>query len=819
MTPAPVLPALPVLEALPELKAALAGSGLAVLTAPPGSGKTTLLPLALLDQAWLRGQRIVVLEPRRVAARAAARRMAELLGEAVGATVGYQVRGERRIGRQTRIEVITEGLLTRRLQADPELPGVGLLIFDEFHERSLDVDLALALSLDVRENLRPDLKLLVMSATLDAGPVSELLGGAPVIAAAGRLHPVAVHYGGDVSAADCGAAVARTAAQALSRVDGDLLAFLPGQREIRQAEAAWREPSVAVYPLYGNLPAAAQDAALRPDPQGRRKLILATNIAQTSLTVEGVRAVIDGGWERRAAFDLGAAANRLDTVRISQASAEQRAGRAGREAPGQAWRLWSAETQARLQAHDAPEIRRTDLTRLALELAAWGADPAQLRLLDQPGEVLWRFARQTLHQLGATDAAGRLLRSGRELLSWPLAPRLAQMVRVADGRGLGETAVWLAALLEQGLSGIAVDLEAALQRLWSGRIGAHERSIEQEVRRLSRQLRQPGGRDAGAAGSIIAAGFPERLAQRRSDRAGAFRCADGGEALLPTDSALASQDWLAIAHWQPGERRRVLAAAAVADAQLQPALIPTMVDSRRARWDARAGALVAEQGQFIGELPVRTRPAEVSDAEAIPALLAELRRRGLQLLNWTEDARQLQARIANLQHWRPEQAWPSVQDAALIESLETWLAPFLAGARRLDHLARVDLCEALLAHLPYDLRPLLDQLAPSRWQVPTGSLLKIRYGDAGDPPVLAVRLQEMFGQPQSPSVDGGRVPLTLELLSPAQRPIQVTRDLAGFWAGSYAEVRKEMRGRYPKHVWPEDPVNAVPTRRAKPRKS
>lgn len=813
------LPALPALDALPELNRALADSGVAVLSAPPGSGKTTALPLALMGADWLQGQRIVVLEPRRVAARAAARRMAALLGEALGERVGYQVRGERRVGRNTRIEVITEGLLTRRLQADPELPGVGLLIFDEFHERSLDVDLALALSLDVRENLRPDLKVLVMSATLDAAPISRLLGGAPQVTAGGRLHAVEVHFGPDVAAADCGAAVAQVARQALAQGEGDVLAFLPGQREIRQAEAAWREPTVAVYPLYGQLPAAQQDAALRPDPQGRRKLILATNIAQTSLTVEGVRAVVDAGWERRAVFDMGAAANRLDTVRISQASAEQRAGRAGREAPGQAWRLWREDTHARLALHDAPEIGRADLTRLALELAAWGAAPEDLAFLDAPPEALWRYAQQTLQGLGAVDSTGRLQPAGRALLDWPMAPRLAQMIRAAEARGLGQTAVWLALLLEQGGPAGELDLEQRLGRLWSGRESAGARVPEAEIRRLLKRLKSPGERDARAVGAIIASGFPERIARARRERPGAFRCADGGEAQLPADHPLARQDWLAIAHWQPGERRRVLAAAPLTREDIQPAHLPAVVLARRARWDARAGALVAEEGWFVGSLPVDVRAVPVSDEEAVPALLAELRRRGLDCLGWSDEVRQLQARIASLRCWHPDAGWPAVDDAALAEALDEWLAPFMAGARRLEHLSRLDLAAALRAFVPPTLLPRLDDWAPERWQVPTGSRIKLRYQMDGAPPVLSVRLQEMFGEPQTPAVDGGRVPVTLELLSPAQRPIQVTRDLAGFWSGSYAEVRKEMRGRYPKHVWPEDPVSAEPTRRAKPRKS
>ena len=809
---------LPALAGLDALRDALAQAGRAVFSAPPGSGKTTALPLALLNESWLQGQRIVMLEPRRVATRAAARRMAQVLGDSVGGQVGYQVRGERRAGPQTRIEVITEGLLTRRLQADPELPGVGLLIFDEFHERSLDVDLALALALDVRENLRPDLRILVMSATLDATPLARLLGDAPVIQAGGRLHPVEIHYGRDVSARDCGAAVARTAVEALANADGDVLAFLPGMREMRDAQRAFQEPGVQVHLLHGSLPAADQDAALRPDLQGRRKLILATNIAQTSLTVEGVRAVVDGGWERQAVFDLGAAANRLETVRISQATAEQRSGRAGREAPGQAWRCWSAETQARLSAFDTAEILRSDLSRMALELAAWGATPSQLAFLQLPGEVNWNFATESLQQLDAVDDSGRITHRGRELLRWPLSPRLAQLVSCAERQGLGETGIYLAALLESRTGSGSDDLQALLERQWQPGNRA-ERVAEDVLRPLKKQLKSAGRREVDAAGRLIAGAYPERVARQRSDQPGVYRCADGGEAVLAPDSALRGMECLAIAHWSPGRSRQVRLAAPVQVEDLLAERPAGLVECRRASWDGQQDRLQAEAGWFLGALPLKTRPAPVSDDEAVPVLLDIVRRRGLAVLPWNDAATQLRCRIASLRCWNSDQDWPAMDDAALLVDLEHWLGPFLAGMRRLSDLARLDLCSALLSRLPFELQGVLPRLAPERVPVPAGGQMRLRYAEDGSPPHLAVRLQMMFGARQSPTVNGGQVAVTLELLSPAQRPIQITRDLAGFWAGSYAEVRREMRGRYPKHVWPEDPANAEPTHRAKPKKS
>jgi ATP-dependent helicase HrpB len=827
----PALPQLPVLEAVPRLRAALA-RGCAVLSAPPGSGKTTLLPLVLLDAAWLAGQRIVMLEPRRVAAR-----MASLLGEAVGDTVGYQVRFERKVSAHTRIEVVTEGLLARRLQADPELPGVGLLIFDEFHERSLDADLALALALDARANLRPELRLLVMSATLDIARVAALLGDAPVIESGGRLFDVDLRHTPPRADLDHGSAVAHAAIQALQQTEGDVLAFLPGTREIRSAQNLLRErltERVGVYPLYGELGPREQDAALAPDPDGRRKVILATNIAQTSLTVEGVRTVVDGGLVRVARFDLGAGANRLDTERVSRASADQRAGRAGRLGPGVCYRLWSREQQGALAPHDTPQILAADLSRFALELAAWGApEPAALGLLDPPPPATWAYARELLRELEAIDGAGRITTHGRALVRLPAAPRRAHMLLRAREHGLGALACRVAALLDERERGSA-DLADAVERHLRGRGDpAAQRRVRETVRQMLRLLDvdadtepEPENLSAADIARVVAWGYPERIARRRpgmrDHRDVAYRCADGGEATLAQGDALSVREWLAIAHWSveddgPSRRgvRRIRLACALDEARLlrdHPPVVAEWV-----YWDGQAQAVVAERQARIGALIVERRPLPSGDRGATAAAMCDgVRSLGLDVLPWTEAARQLQARVLSLRAWRPEEDWPDLGDATLLARLEAWLLPQLDGVTRREHLARLDLAAILRRQLDHAQQQRLDRLAPAQLDVPTGSRIRLDYRPPG-PPVLAVRLQEMFGCARTPAVNDGRVPVVLHLLSPAQRPVAVTQDLAGFWARGYADVRKDLRGRYPKHPWPDDPLAAAPTRRAKPR--
>ena len=826
----PSLPDLPVAEALPRLRAALAASGQAVLAAPPGSGKTTLVPLALLDEPWLAGKRILMLEPRRIAARASAARMAWLLGERVGETVGYQIRFEKKISAATRIEVITEGLLTRRLQADPELPGVGLVIFDEFHERSLDADLALALTLDARANLNESLRVLVMSATLDTQRVSALLNNAEIIESGGKLFPVDVRHVPPRAGTDLDVAVAEASLKALSETEGDILAFLPGGREIRGAQRALEArlaDRVHLFPLFGDLSSAEQDAALQPATDGRRKIILATNIAQTSLTVEGVRTVVDGGYVRVARFDLGAGANRLETQRISRASADQRAGRAGRLAPGVAYRLWSRDQQAQMPAHDTPEILAADLSRFALELAAWGADVAQLALLDQPAAAAWSYARDLLLALGAVDRDGRISVHGRELGRLPTAPRLAHMLLAAKQLRLAGPAAWLAAVLDERETG--TDLEQAVKMFHSGRA---EPGAQRRVRESVRQfLRVVGAEDQAegaeaAVGRLVALAFPERIARRRAEQNPALRggrdaiflCADGGEARLPQHDALAQAEWLAVAHWDPGVPRRILLAASLSESEVLRDLQPRIVAHNEVRWDAQSETVVAERQRRLGAIVLERKPLREGAGEAVrAAMLDGVRSLGIAALPWSDGARQWQARLLSLKAWRPQESWPDVSDTALAVSLEEWLPPYLDGVTRRDHLSKLDLAAILNARLDYAQQQQLARLAPTHLEVPSGSHVAIEYLPDGAPPVLAVKLQELFGLTQTPTVNEGRNRVSLHLLSPGRRPIQVTQDLAGFWARTYAEVKKELKGRYPRHPWPDDPLTAPPTARAKRR--
>ncbi len=822
------LPDYPALEALPALRAALSKpGGRAVLAAPPGSGKTTVVPLALLAEPWLAAKKIVMLEPRRVAARASAARMASLLGEKSGETVGYQVRFERRIGPLTRIEVITEGLLTRRLQADPELPGVGLVIFDEFHERSLDADLALALTLDAAASLNEDLRVLVMSATLDTERVAALLGGAPIVSASGRMFPVDVRFAPPRPGTATEVAVAEACVAALAERDGDVLAFLPGGREIRGAQRileARLGSGVAVHPLYGDLSSAEQDAALAPNHDGRRKVILATNIAQTSLTVEGVITVVDSGLARVARFDLGAGANALELQRISRASAEQRAGRAGRLGPGAAIRLWSRDQHGQLPAHDTPDILAVDLSRLALELSVWGAaDPSTLALMDAPPGASWSQAREVLAAIGAVAADGRITSHGKALARLPATPRIAHMLMVAKAAGLAGTAAWTAAVLDERDSG--ADLAQAVRNAHAGRVDAGaQRRMRDTVRQLLRLVDEDerAAVDVDAIGRIVAMAYPERLARRRAETRGArdvgYLCADGGEARIAERDVLAASEWLAIAHWEPGSPRRIRAAAALSEREVladQGLRIVTLAD---VAWNEQQQAVLAERQTRLGAIVLERKPINQPDGERQRAAMVEgIRSLGLGALPWSEGARQWQARVASLRAWRSGEDWPEASDEALAATLDDWLTPYLAGITRREHLSRLDLAGILNGRLDYSQQQRLSRLAPTHLDVPSGSRVALEYRLDGAPPVLAVKLQELFGATQTPAVDEGRMPVSLHLLSPGRRPIQVTRDLAGFWARTYEEVRKELKGRYPRHPWPDDPLAAPPTARAKPR--
>jgi len=832
---------LPVAEAVPRVAAALAERGGAVLEAPPGAGKTTLVPLLLLEAPWLERGRIVMLEPRRLAARAAARRMATMLGERVGETVGYRTRLDTKVGPSTRLEVVTEGILVRTLQADAALDGTGLVIFDEFHERSLDGDLGLALTLETRRVLRPDLRLLVMSATLDGAGVADLLGGAPVISSPGRMYPVETRYLDRPPADRIEDGVVRAIESALGRETGSLLVFLPGVREIRRVERRLQKrdlgPEVRITPLYGDLPQAAQDAAIEPPPPGTRKVVLATSIAETSLTIDGVRVVVDGGLIRRARFDLRTGMTRLITQRVSQAAADQRRGRAGRTEPGICYRLWPEHEQALLAPFTPPEILEADLAPLTLELARWGTvDPASLSWLDPPPAAAYAQARTLLRELDALDHDGRLTAHGRAMASLGFHPRLAHMMLRARESGHGALACDVAALLSERdilrSSGGARDCDLRLRlellhergagRQLPAGLAVDRGSLERAKEQARKWRRQLGVADdsasRAAAGGVVALAYPDRIAQRRGATVGSFRLAGGSGALLNPADPLASEDFLAVAELDGDPRNaRVFLAAPLARADIETLFASHIERADLVAWESREQAVLARRRERLGALTLRDDPLPDPPPEAIrAAMLDGLRELGLDALPWTREATMLRDRIRFAGRIEAG-GWPELSDAALLAGLSEWLGPFLDGVTRRSQLGHLDLAAALTAMLSWEQRRRLDQLAPTHVAVPSGSRVPIDYG-AGETPVLAVRLQELFGLGETPAVAGGRVPLLLHLLSPAGRPLQVTRDLRGFWATSYAGVRAEMRGRYPKHSWPDDPMTAPPTARAKRRR-
>jgi len=787
---------LPIHEALPALKAALAARSGAVLVAPPGAGKTTVTPLALLDQPWVAGGKLIVLEPRRLAARAAAERMAATLGERVGDTVGYRVRLASRVSARTRIEVVTEGVFTRMILDDPGLDGVAAVLFDEFHERSLDADLGLAFARDAQVLLRPELRLLVMSATLDPAPVAALLDDAPIIESQGRMFPVETRYLGRDVALRIEDQVVRAVVRALAEEGGSVLVFLPGQGEIvrvadRLAERV-RDPAVEIAPLYGALDPAAQDRAIAPAPAGRRKVVLATSIAQTSLTIEGVRVVIDAGLARVPRYDPASGLTRLETVRVSLAAADQRRGRAGRTQPGVCYRLWDERETRGLVPFDRPEILEADLARVALDLAQWGA--ASLAFLDPPPAAALAEARALLQRLGALDAAGALTDHGRRMAAIALPPRLAHMVLRAAASGQAERAARIAALaVERGLGGRAVDLETRLDGFARDR-GPRAR----DAAGLARRWAAEAGRASAAAplgdALLLAEAWPERVAKARG-AAGHFQLASGRGVFMEATEPLAKAPWLAIA-------------------ELKTAFEDRLTREARLQRDA-GGRLKAKEVVAFGALVVEERLiANPDPALILAALLDEVRAKGVAALPWGEASAALRARAAFLHGLDP--AAPDLSDAALLADLGVWLAPTLAGKSALGQLTDQGLEAALRARLDHAAQRRLDAEAPPRFEAPTGSRLAIDYAAEGGPRV-DVRVQELYGLTRHPAVAGGRVPLVLALLSPAHRPIQLTRDLPGFWRGAWAEVRKEMRGRYPKHLWPEDPAAATPTTRAKPR--
>lgn len=833
---------LPVAAALADLDAALQRHGSAVLVAPPGAGKTTTVPLALLKAGWLAGKRILLLAPRRLAARAAARRMASLLDQPVGDTVGYRIRMESRVGPRTRIEVITEGVLTRMLQADPGLTGTGLVIFDEFHERNLDADLGLALCREVRSAFNETLRLLVMSATLDPAPVAALLDQAPLIRCEGRAFTVETRYAPPRAGLSIERAVTDAILKSLAAGEGNILAFLPGAPEIRRVARLLDESGLPagweIAPLFGNLPRDRQDAAILPPPAGRHKIVLATAIAETSLTIEQIRVVVDSGLQRAPRFDPRTGLTRLATLPVSRASADQRRGRAGRLGPGICHRLWSQDTHTTLAPHNRPEILDTDLAGLALELAQWGvASPDGLGWLDSPPAGAFEQARALLTDLGALDPGGRITDHGRNMAELPLHPRLAHMLLCARAEGKGHAACLVAALLSERdpmhftSESRDCDLRLRMELLQAVKTrgpavepaGSVDHGAVRRILKLAALLGQrldlkenpPAPADPGR---LLAWAYPDRIAGRRPGRVGHYLLSNGRGAYFDPPDPLGVNDFLVVAELD-GDRRdaRIYLAAAYDRRTLTAQFGHRLAWQETVAWDDQRQALVAERRLTLGALVIEKAPWKNSDAGALTtAMIAVIRRLGLGVLPWTPALRNWRSRVMLLRAMAAgDEAWPDLSDAALAQALEHWLTPYLEGITSIKALARLDLAGALLGMLSWQQRQRLDTLAPTHLVVPSGSRRPIDYST--ETPVLAVRLQEMFGARETPAIAGGRLPLQLHLLSPAGRPAQITRDLAGFWRNSYPAVKKELKGRYPKHFWPDDPLSARPTARAKPR--
>jgi ATP-dependent helicase HrpB len=812
---------------LGELAHTLGGNNAAVLVAPPGAGKTTRVPLALLDEPWARAKKIIVLEPRRIAARASAERMAKTLGERAGETVGYRVRFGSKVSRATRIEVVTEGIFSRQILDDPELRGVAAVLFDEFHERSLDADMGLALARDAQTGLREDLRLLVMSATLDGARVARLLGDAPVVESEGRAFPVETRYLGRKPDMPLERQMADAIATALRADPGSVLAFLPGAAEIRRTqnflEERVKDASTEIVPLFGALDAAVQDRAIAPAPKGCRKVVLATSIAETSLTIEGVRIVVDSGLARVPRYEPDIALTRLETVRASRAAVDQRRGRAGRTEPGICYRLWDEPQTASLAAFTQPEILSADLSSLVLDLAQWGVtDPATLSFLDPPPPPALKEAKSLLRELNALDADGRITAEGRRLRALALPPRLARMIVDSDRLGAGEAAAEIAAILtERGLGGDSVDLDHRLDQFRRDR-SQRATSARDLARRWASQVASSSSPAKSAdlsTGIMLAFAFPDRVARNRGN--GSFVLANGRGAAVEQTSALARAPYVAVGELTgTAAAGRILLAARISQEEIESQFADHIESTDDTTFDRGAMALRARRRKTLHAITLSEAPLALSPSAETARIFAEgLIAAGLDKLPWSKSAKQWRDRVMFLRKAQGEvqgESWPDLSDDGLIASAVDWLVPALYNKASLKDFSAGDLSEALLTLLLWELRARLEREAPTHFEAPTGTMLAIDY-EAEQGPTIAVRLQELFGLNTHPSIAKGKIPLVLELLSPAQRPVQVTRDLPGFWRGSYAAVRSDLRGRYPRHPWPEDPATALPTRRVKPR--
>ncbi|WP_417794095.1 ATP-dependent helicase HrpB [Terasakiella pusilla] len=826
------LPDFPVKETFPALKSALQNNTCAILEAPPGAGKTTLVPLTLLGEDWLSDQKIIMLEPRRLAAKMAAARMASLLGEKVGQTVGYRIRQEKQVSAHTRIEVVTEGILTRLIQNDPELNGVGLVIFDEFHERNLQGDLGLAFCLETQEALREDLRVLVMSATLDGDALQTFLKGAPRITSEGRSYPVETRHLPRPEKFDLARDTASAIKQAFREEGGNILAFLPGEGEIRKTQSILQDSfggrdDVLLAPLYGALPPKQQDLAIAPTKAGVRKIVLATTIAETSLTIEGIRVVVDCGQKRVARFDPARGLSKLETVRVSKASAEQRKGRAGRMEAGVCYQLWpKAETQA-LQDRDRPEILEADLAPFVLELAAWGVqDITDLRLLDTPPERSLADARALLQELDALDKDFRLTAHGRQMQSLSLHPRLAHMVLTAQQHSDEDAALacHIAAILHDGpiLKGKAgSDLRDSLRLLTDGKPdpqtakGPFHRARETAKTLKARlKLSKVQASNAAETGALLALAFPDRIAKSRGKNSPDYLLQNGMGACLEDDSRLLGEDYLVVTHLDGSRAKgRIFSAAPLSEQDIRSAYHTHIQVQNVVEWDQKSQSARAEKQERFGAIVFKATQLSDIDPDLIKQALCQgVRKNGLHTLNWTEEAKSLCQRIRFLRHYSDH--WPDFSDEALLETLEDWFSPFIGTASRLEHLKKIDLHAALLARLTWEDQQQMEKLAPTHYRVPSGSNIRLDYSSVKKP-VLAVKLQEMFGHPDTPSIHNGDCKLSIHLLSPAGRPLQITENLASFWQTAYDSVKKEMKGRYPKHPWPDDPLTAQATNKTK----
>jgi ATP-dependent helicase HrpB len=823
----------PVLETLPELKKRLADGNIAILQAPAGAGKSTVLPLQLLHEPWLKGKKIIMLEPRRLAARSVAMRMADLQGEEVGHSVGYRVRFENRVGPHTRIEVVTEGILTRMIQSDNSLEEAGLLIFDEFHERSLQADLALALSLQVQQVLREDIRILIMSATLDGEKLSSLLK-APIVTSQGRQFPVTIHYLPGDNFTSIAASSAKAIKKAFYEQPGDILAFLPGAGEIQRTQELLEQEnlSASLHPLFGDLSFSKQQEAIIPHPQGLRKIVLATSIAETSLTIEGITAVVDSGYSRLPRFDPRSGLTRLETVRVTRDAADQRAGRAGRLGPGVCYRLWSEGVHASLVPHRTPEILEADLAPLVLELSQWGDANKiyDMFWVTPPPSGAVSQAKELLHELEALEE-NRITGRGRKMVRLPTHPRMAHMLMEAttgDDVRLSSLAADIAALLEErdplnkeAGADLALRIEA-LRRWRSGERVNADRKVLERIERLSsswRRLLKLSVDNSIVAdteiGSMIMAAYPERIARQIEKHSERFKLMNGRVARLPSHDPLTRQTWLAIAQLDAGSGEgKIFQAASLAEEDL----LAHATEKQTVTWDDQRGMVVTSAEKRIGSLILSSKPVNIIPAqEHITVLCEMIRGQGLKVLGWEEKLETWQARIMSLKLWRPEEQWPDVTDEGLLTSLETWLAPFLISVAKRTELQKLDPHEIMPTILPWELSSRLNTLAPQHLPVPSGSMIKLNYFTDGRPPVMEVRLQEVFGLLETPTVNEGRNKIMLHLLSPGYKPVQVTQDLKSFWSNTYTEVRKELRTRYPKHSWPEDPWTATAVRGAKRR--